>query len=80
MPMTPSPARRLTNAAIAILVVCSLGALIEGTGCNDVRLSSCRMFTNFFSHIPLYILAALAISESISWGLLSKLTRRNHKG
>lgn len=78
MLQTPPPSRRLINATIAILVVCSLGALVEGTGCNDIRLSSCRMFTSFFSHIPLYILTALAISESISWGLLSKLIHRKN--
>ena len=74
---TATPTRRLANAFIAILVVCSVGALIEGTGCVNVRYSSCNMFAPFLSHIPFYILAALAISESISWGLLNKLTRRN---
>lgn len=79
MPMaTATQTRRLANAVIAILVACSLGALVEGTGCIDVRLSSCRMFTNFFSHTPLYILAALAVSESISWGLFSKITHRKN--
>lgn len=73
----PKPALRLTNAVLAILVVCSIGAYIEGTGCIDIRLSNCRLFVKFYSHLPLYVLGALAISEAISWGLLSRLTRRN---
>ena len=74
---TPKPAQRLTNAILAILVVCSIGAYVEGTGCIDIRILSCRMFVKFYSHVPLYVLAALALSEIISWGLLSKLIRRN---
>lgn len=81
MPTTaPKPVQRLTNAVIAILIVCSIGAYIEGTGCIDIRLSSCRMFVKFYSHIPLYILGGLAISEAISWGLLKKFVRRNSQG
>ncbi|WP_162939323.1 hypothetical protein [Pseudomonas sp. TMW 2.1634] len=76
MPAATSPSRRLVNAVIAILVVCSIGALIEGTGCVNIRYSSCNMFVKFFSHIPFYILGALAVSEAISWGLFSRLVRR----
>ncbi|NQD53867.1 hypothetical protein HP546_00615 [Pseudomonas sp. CM25] len=78
MSASPMPMLRLTNATIAILVVCSLGALVEGTGCNDVRMPSCRMFTDFFSHVPFYILGAVGVSEAISWGLFRKLTRLNN--
>lgn len=74
---TPKPSQRLTNAILAILVICSIGAYIEGTGCIDIRISSCRMFVRFYSHIPLYVLAALALSEIVSWGLLNKLFRRD---
>lgn len=74
---TATPTRRIANAVVAILIVCSAGALVEGTGCVNIRYSSCNMFASFFSHVPLYILTALAISESISWGLFAKLARRN---
>lgn len=73
MPATPLPSLRLVNVVIAILGVCSVGALIEGTGCDNVRFSSCRMFADFFSHLPLYIIAAVVLSEFVSWGLLGRV-------
>lgn len=71
----PQPTQRLANAVIAILIVCSAGALYEGTGCNDIR-HSCPIFISFISHIPAYVLGAVAFSEFISWGLLGRLVQR----
>lgn len=76
MPATttaPAPTRRLANAAIAILIVCSIGAAIEGTGCVNVRYSSCRLFAEFFSHLPFYVLGAVALSELLYWGIFGRL-------
>lgn len=71
----PASHRRFVSVVITILIVCSIGAAIEGTGCVDPRYSSCKMYAGFFSHIPFYVLGAIALSEFWHRGGVSKLRK-----
>jgi hypothetical protein len=69
----PLPTQRLANAVIAIVVICSIGALYDGWSCDFYCGMHDLRYRKFWSHLPFYLLGAIAISEAFSWGLLRKM-------
>lgn len=69
----PKPAQRIANAVITILVICAVGALYDGWSCDLYCRMDNRRYREFWAHLPIYLLVAIAISEAVSWGLFRKL-------
>ena len=70
----PKPAQRVANVIIAILVICSVGALWDVRHCGSQLCEyGDKQFRMFWLHVPFYVLAAVVVSEIVSWGFIRKI-------